>query len=74
MEYRKELFIHNLLIFDELEKNVLIQASKIVEDVRDNNIHSAGAEDTYLNERCEEIIKGINDLLDHYRNEYPAKE
>lgn len=74
MKYCKELFIHNLLVFDELEKNVLVQASKIVEEVRNNNIHSAGAEDTYLNERCDEIIKGISDLLNNYRNEYPAEE
>ena len=38
--------------------------------VRNNNIHSCGTEDEYLSEKCNEIIKGISELLDNYSNKY----
>lgn len=71
MELVKKTYIHNRLVFTENERDTLCSAVKIVSAVRNNNIHSSGAEDTYLNEICDAIINGIPELLDNYSNEYP---
>lgn len=71
MELVKETYIHNHLVFTELERDTLCSAVKIVSAVRYNNIHSCGAEDAYLNEICNAIISRIPELLDNYSNEYP---
>lgn len=70
MKLTKEIFVHNHLTFEETEKDILISASKIVSTVREQNIHSAGAEDDFLNITCDDILKGISQLLDNYSNEY----
>lgn len=74
MKLVKEQFIHNRLDFNTAERDLLIAAYKLVSEVREQNIHSCGAEDTFLNDRCAEIIGGISELLDGYSNEYPDKE
>lgn len=71
MKLTKEIFVHNCLVFDETERDTLITASKIISKVRQENIHSCGAEDEYLNRKCEDILEGITELLDSYSNEYP---
>lgn len=73
MRLAKESFIHNRLTFDDGEKDVLTSAYKIVDTVRTANIHSNGAEDDYLLDKCNDILKGISELLDNYTNEYPDK-
>ena len=70
MKLVKETYIHNRLFFEESEKDILLSTVKIISTVRNNNIHSCGAEDTYLNEICDAITKGITELLDNYSNEY----
>ena len=70
MKFVKESYIHNRLIFEECEKDTLQSAVNIISMVRNNNIHSCDAEDEYLTKKCEEIIKGISELLDNYSNEY----
>lgn len=71
MKLKKELYIHNQLILDEIEKDILTSAYKIIESIRSANIHSCGAEDSYLNEECKTILSCISELLDNYTNEYP---
>lgn len=73
MKLTKECFIHNKIAFDSTEKDVLTIARNIVEDIRIANIHSSGAEDDYLAEKCNDILNGIDELLDNYTNEYPDK-
>ena len=73
MKLKKETFIHNCLTFDDIEKDVLISAYKIVDTARTANIHSSGAEDDYLLDKCNDILIGISELLDNYTNEYPNK-
>ena len=73
MKLTKETFIHNRLAFDDVEKDVLTSAYKIVDTVRTANIHSSGAEDDYLLDKCNDILNGISELLDNYTNEYPNK-
>ena len=51
MKLIKNTYIHNLLFFDEIECDILISASKIVSAIRNENIHSSGAEDVYLTEK-----------------------
>ena len=70
MKLTKKIYIHNSLEFDALEKTTLIEASKIISAIREQNIHSCGAEDTYLNDICNSITTGISELLDRYSNEY----
>ena len=50
MKLIKNTYIHNHLFFDEVEHDILISASKIVSAIRNENIHSSGAEDVYLTE------------------------
>ena len=73
MKLKKETFIRNCLTFDDIEKDVLTSAYKIVDTVRIANIHSSGAEDDYLLDKCNDILNGISELLDNYTNEYPDK-
>lgn len=73
MRVIKRRFIHNQIIFDEAEKDVLTTAYKIVDAIRMENIHSSGADDDYLTEKCDDILKGISELLDNYTNEYLDK-
>ena len=73
MRLTKESFIHNRLTFDDVEKDVLTSAYKIVDTVRTADIHSSGAEDYYLLDKCNDILKGISELLDNYTNEYTNK-
>lgn len=73
MKLMKETYVHNRLTFDETERDVLINAHKIISSVKQQNIHSSGAEDDFLSDRCTEILNGISELLDNYRNEYPEK-
>ena len=73
MKLKKESFIHSRLTFDDIEKDVLTSAYKIIDMARTANIHSSGAEDDYLLDRCNDILNGISELLDNYTNEYPDK-
>ena len=70
MKLIKNAYIHNHLSFSEAEQDILISASKIVSAVRNENIHSSGAEDTYLTEKCVSVLVGLSELLDNYSNEY----
>ena len=73
MKLIKEPFIHNKIIFDSTERDVLTTTYKIIEAIRAENTHSIGAEDDYLLDRCNDILNGISELLDNYTNEYPDK-
>lgn len=73
MKLTKECFIHSKITFDSTEKDVLTTTRKIIENICFTNTHSSGAEDDYLREKCEDILKGIDELLDNYTNEYPDK-
>lgn len=73
MKLRKETYIHNQLVFNEVERDTLCSASKIITSIRQENIHSCGAEDSYLNDLCETILDGISELLDNYANEYATE-
>ena len=70
MKLIKNTYIHNHLFFDEIEHDILISASKIVSAIRNENIHSSGAEDVYLTEKCDSVLMGISELLNNYSNEY----
>ena len=70
MKLIKNAYIHNHLFFDEIERDILISASKIVSAIRNENIHSSGAEDVYLTEKCDSVLVGLSELLDNYSNEY----
>ena len=70
MKLIKNIYIHNHLFFDEIERDILINASKIVSAIRNENIHSSGAEDIYLTEKCDSVLVGLSELLDKYSNEY----
>lgn len=74
MKLVKETYIHNRLMFDETEINVLKTAYDIVRKIKDSNIHSPGAEDSYLNEQCYNILTGIEELTNNYSNSYVDKE
>ena len=73
MKLIKNPYIHNHLSLDEIERDILISASKIVSAIRNENIHSSGAEDTYLTEKCDSVLVGLSELLDNYSNEYPEE-
>lgn len=73
MKLTKEHYIHNRLSLDDTERDTLISASKIVMGIRDANIHSAGADDDYLNDICSNVLVGISELLDNYSNEYAGE-
>lgn len=73
MKLIKNTYIHNHLFFDEIERDILISASKIVSAIRNENIHSSGAEDTYLTEKCVSVLAGLSELLDNYSNEYAGE-
>lgn len=73
MKLIKNTYIHNHLFFDEIERDILISASKIVSAIRNENIHSSGAEDTYLTEKCVSVLAGLSELLDKYSNEYAGE-
>ena len=70
MKLIKNTYIHNHLFFNEVEHDILISASKIVSAIRNENIHSSGAEDIYLTEKCDSILVSLSELLDNYSNEY----
>ena len=70
MKLIKDTYIHNHLFFDEIERDILISASKIVSAIRNENIHSSGAEDVYLTEKCDSVLIGLSELLNNYSNEY----
>ena len=70
MKLIKNTYIHNHLFFDEIERDILISASKIVSAIRNENIHNSGAEDIYLTEKCDSILVSLSELLDNYSNEY----
>ena len=70
MKLIKNIYIHNHLFFDEIERDILISASKIVSAIRNENIHSSGAEDIYLTEKCDSVLVSLYELLDNYSNEY----
>ena len=73
MKLIKNAYIHNHLFFSETERDILISASKIVSAIRNENIHSSGAEDTYLTEKCVSVLVGLSELLDNYSNEYAGE-
>ena len=70
MKLIKNTYIHNHLFFDEIERDILISASKIVSAIRNENIHSSGADDVYLTEKCDSVVIGLSELLNNYSNEY----
>lgn len=70
MKLIKHNYIHNHILFNETETDILISASKIISNVRSENIHSSGTEDDYLHEITTRILSDISELLDDYRNEY----
>ena len=70
MKLIKNIYIHNHLFFDEIERDILISAGKIVSAIRNENIHSSGAEDIYLTEKCDSVLIGLSELLNNYSNEY----
>ena len=70
MKLIKNIYIHNHLFFSEAERDILISASKIVSAIRNENIHSSGAEDTYLTDKCVSVLEGLSELLADYSNEY----
>ena len=73
MKLIKNAYIHSHLSFSEAERDILISASKIVSAIRNENIHSSGAEDTYLTEKCVSVLAGLSELLADYSNEYPGE-
>lgn len=73
MKLIKNTYIHNHLSFSEAERDILISASKIVSAIRNENIHSSGAEDTYLTEKCVSVLAGLSELLADYSNEYAGE-
>ena len=73
MKLIKNIYIHNHLSFSEAERDILISASKIVSAIRNENIHSSGAEDTYLTDKCESVLAGLSELLADYSNEYAGE-
>ena len=73
MKLIKNTYIHNHLFFDEIERDILISANKIVSTIRNENIHSSGAEDIYLTEKCDSILMGLSELLNNYSNEYAGE-
>ena len=73
MKLIKNAYIHNHLSFSEAERDILISASKIVSAIRNENIHSSGAEDTYLTDKCVSVLEGLSELLADYSNEYPGE-
>ena len=73
MKLIKNTYIHNHLFFDEIERDILISASKIVSAIHNENIHSSGAEDTYLTEKCVSVLTGLSELLADYSNEYTGE-
>ena len=73
MKLIKNIYIHNHLSFSEAERDILISASKIVSAIRNENIHSSGAEDTYLTDKCESVLAGLSELLADYSNEYTGE-
>ena len=73
MKLIKNAYIHNHLFFSEAERDILISASKIVSAIRNENIHSSGAEDTYLTDKCVSVLEGLSELLDDYSNEYAGE-
>lgn len=73
MKLTKELFIHNRISFDEAETDILNGAYKIISKLRYENIHSSGTEDSYIDEQCKNILEGIENFLQDYKNEYPEK-
>ena len=73
MKLIKNAYIHNHLSFNEAERDILISASKIVSAIRNENIHSSGAEDTYLTDKCVSVLEGLSELLADYSNEYAGE-
>ena len=73
MKLIKNIYIHNHLFFSEAERDILISASKIVSAIRNENIHSSGAEDTYLTDKCVSVLEGLSELLADYSNEYAGE-
>ena len=73
MKLIKNIYIHNHLSFSEAERDILISASKIVSAIRNENIHSSGAEDTYLTDKCVSVLEGLSELLADYSNEYAGE-
>ena len=73
MKLIKNVYIHNHLSFSEAERDILISASKIVSAIRNENIHSSGAEDTYLTDKCVSVLEGLSELLADYSNEYAGE-
>ena len=73
MELIKNAYIHNHLSFSEAERDILISASKIVSAIRNENIHSSGAEDTYRTDKCVSVLEGLSELLANYSNEYAGE-
>lgn len=70
----KETYIHNRLEFNETERSVLKTAYEIIQKVKNSNIHSPGAEDSYLNEQCDNILSGLSELGNDYSNSYADEE
>ena len=73
MKLIKNAYVHNHLSFSEAERDILISASKIVSAIRNENIHSSGAEDTYLTDKCVSVLEGLSELLADYSNEYAGE-
>lgn len=71
MIFIEETYVHNQLVLDEEERNILISASKIISDIQQANTDNDGAKDGYLFDLCADTLNNISQLLDNYHNSYP---
>lgn len=74
MKLIKETYIHNRIIFNEEEQNILVNAYNIISYLENDNALQNTSEDTYLSNICFQIKDGISELLLNYSNEYLRKE
>ena len=58
--------------FNEIERDVLNATMKLIEKVRNENIHNCYKDDEQLTSLCNAINTSLEKLLDSYENEYDA--
>lgn len=69
MKLYTESYIHNRIILDEREKQLLRETIELIEVIHESN-QDNGATDDYLYELCNRISTDIRELF-NYSNEYP---